>query len=302
MESVIKFDPHSRKTLERDTRARSNMCWTCQSCITECPVNIATNRLNPMKIIRMANLGLMDELLSEPSIWYCQSCDRCNHVCPMIVKPADLIGFVREEMLRRGLVSLEAFSRFHELFRRFQRVRWHAANNCLNKNELSFSKTLWERMLRTPIKPTNGTILLNSVLPSESSIIKAIKETNSLSCFSCSGCSGSCPVFYERSVFDPQWIFRMVNIGLSEELLSSPNIWLCLGCERCTNNCSQLVRGHIIIQRLCVLSIERGFVPLYFKARLEEMDKKIYPYLLDEIDDLFGFRNSSGSYLTKRAA
>jgi len=63
------------------------------------------------------------------------------------------------------------------------------------------------------------------------------------SCFTCGECSSSCPVAVERSAFDPRFIFRMVNLGLAEELLLSPSIWLCVQCGRCTEACSQLVDG-----------------------------------------------------------
>ncbi|MDB9822972.1 4Fe-4S dicluster domain-containing protein [Deltaproteobacteria bacterium] len=292
MESILHLNPQLRKQIESDAQAKSNMCWTCQSCVTECPVNIATNRLNPMKIIRMANFGLLDELLSEPSLWYCQSCNRCNQICPMTVKPANVIAFFREEMLRKKLVSLVTFTNFFNLLRQFQRVRWYAVYCCLKKHELTMSKTQWGELLRTPVKPTNGKILLDPSL-SDPSLAKVVKEADTLSCFNCSGCSGSCPAFYERSLFDPQLVFRMANLGLLEELLSSPAIWLCVGCERCTNSCSQLVKGHLIIQRLRTLSVKKGFVPLSFPEQLRELDKTIYPYLLDEIDSMFGFSHIS---------
>jgi heterodisulfide reductase subunit C len=289
MKSLLHLDPQSRKQIESSARAKIEMCWTCQSCATECPVNIATSRLSPMKIIRMANLGLMDEMLCEPSVWYCQSCNRCSQVCPMTVKPAAVIAYVRQEVLVRRLIPYETFLRFDELFRRFQRVRWYAARCCLKKQEVSLSKTRWEELLQMPVEAPHEKIPLGFSRLFDPSLEEALNEAEAKSCFTCSGCSGSCPVFYERSVFDPQWVFRMANFGLLEELLISPTIWLCIGCQRCTDSCSQLVKGHIIIQRLQALSVKQGFVPASFPARLKEVDKEIYPYLLNDIDALFGF-------------
>jgi heterodisulfide reductase subunit C len=289
MESLLHFDPQGKKQIESRAQAKIRMCWTCQSCVTECPVNIATSRLNPLKIVRMANFGLIDELLSEPSIWYCQSCNRCRDVCPMSVDPAALITWVRQETLIRKLISYETFRRFDGLFRRFQRVRWYAAWCCLKNQKLSLSKTKWEELLRTQVKPTNEKILLGFSSRLNSSLEEVVKEAETRSCFTCSTCSGACPVFYERSVFDPQWVFRMANFGLSEELLMSPVIWLCIGCQRCTESCPQLVKGHLIVNKLQALSIKKGSVPASFPVKLKEADKEIYPYLLDEIDELFGF-------------
>jgi heterodisulfide reductase subunit C len=289
MESLLPFNPRLRSQIESNSQAKTQMCWTCQSCATECPVNLAVNRLSPMKIVRMANFGLIDELLSEPSIWYCQFCNRCSHVCPTSVKPSAVIAYLRQEILARKLISYETFVRFDDLLRRFQRVRWYAARCCLRKEKVSLSKRSWEELLQTKVKPQNEKIILGFSPRFNLSLERAVKEAETRSCFTCSGCSGACPVFYERGVFDPQWIFRMVNFGQLEELLISPTIWLCTGCRRCTDSCSQRVKGHLVIQKLQAMSIKEGFAPASFPARLKEADKEIYPYLIDEIDALLGF-------------
>ena len=82
--------------------------------------------------------------------------------------------------------------------------------------------------------------------------------------------------FFERSVFDPQWIFRMVNLGLEEEILKSPSIWLCLACQRCTEACGELVSGHLIIQRLQELALEEGMVDKDFPYRWKSAQKASY--------------------------
>jgi len=84
-----------RRSINQAVRADINQCYTRASCVTECPVNRATNKLQPRKLVWMANLGLLDELLRLPDIWYCLGCNRCSHVCPMSVKPAALIRFLR---------------------------------------------------------------------------------------------------------------------------------------------------------------------------------------------------------------
>ena len=242
-----------------------------------------------MKIIRMANLGLMDELLSEPSIWYCQSCNRCSQICPMTVKPAAVIAYVREVMLQKNLVSLETFHQFRDLLRRFQRVRWHAVLSCLKKEKLSISRPQFDELLNRPITPENEPILLDLSSQFSPSLIKALKEADTPACFTCAGCSSSCPVFYERGLFEPQTIFRMANLGLTGKLFKSPAIWLCIGCRKCTDSCGQLVKGHAIIEMLRTLSVKEGIIPISFQAQLKEMEKIIYPYLLEEIDEMFGF-------------
>jgi len=286
MESLLLIDPQVRKEIEGGAHASINMCWTCQSCSTECPVNLATNGLNPMKIIRMANFGLIDELLSDPSIWYCQSCNRCIQVCPMTVKPASVIAYIRETMLQKKLVSMETFYHFNDLLRRFQRVRRYGILSCLKKEKLSLSREIFNELLNAPVKSGEESVLLNFSNEMSPSFLKALKEAETLSCFTCQGCSSSCPVFYEKGLFEPQSIFRMANLGLTEELFTSALIWLCIGCRRCTDNCGQSVKGHAAIESLRALAVKEGFVPMSFAAQLKDMEKIIYPYLLDEIDAL----------------
>ncbi len=288
MESLLLIDPQVRQEIEGGAHAAINLCWTCQSCSTECPVNLATNRLNPMRIVRMANFGLLDELISDPSIWYCQSCNRCIQVCPMTVKPAQVITYIRELMLKKNLVSLDTYRQFNDLLKRFHRVRRYGILTCLKKEKLSLSAEKFNELLNTPITPEEESVLIDFSSEMSPSLLKALDDADTLSCFTCAACSSSCPVFYERALFEPQSVFRMANLGLTDKLLSSPWIWLCIGCRRCTDNCGQLVKGHATIESLRALAVKEGFVPVSFASQLKEMEKIIYPYLLDEIDKLLG--------------
>jgi heterodisulfide reductase subunit C len=287
--SALTPDLKLRKYIEQAVRAESHMCWTCRSCANECPVNLATNRLQPVEIVWMANLGLLDELLCAPQAWYCQQCNRCNQICPMKVKPADIITYIRNEVVRRKLISYEKVRRYQELYGRFQRARWHMVIRCSHGEPSLFPKTQWYQWLNTPVPSPPGTVLFNGRFSDSSRLQSSLRQFSVAACFTCGECSSACPVFYERGVFDPQWIFRMVNLGLIEELLQSPAIWLCIGCQRCTNACSQLVKGHLIIESLRQLAVSEGFVANNFPFVWKECQQSIYGKLLNEIDLLFGF-------------
>lgn len=60
-------------------------------------------------------------------------------------------------------------------------------------------------------------------------------ETTQL-CYHCHKCTGGCPVSYAMEG-GPDRILRMVQLGQSEQALSSPDIWLCAGCETCGARC-----------------------------------------------------------------
>ena len=287
--SALTPDPKLRRQIEQAAHAESHMCWTCRSCANECPVNRATSRLQPIKIVWMANLGLLEELLWAPEIWYCQQCNRCNQICPMKVKPADIITYIRNEVFQRKLVSYDTVKRHHELYGRFQRARWRMLSRCFHGESSLFLKTQWYQWLNTPVPSPSEKVLFKSSSSDTYRLKSLLRQFSVAACFTCGECSSACPIFYERSVFDPQWIFRMVNLGLTEELMQSPAIWLCIGCQRCTNACSQLVKGHLIIERIKQLAVSEGFVAEKFLIAWKEYQKNLYSQLLDEINRLFGF-------------
>ena len=286
-------DPKTGKAIEAANHAQMNLCWTCNSCNTECPVNIATNRLQPLKIVHMAKLGFMDQLVDLPEIWYCLACNRCNTICPMTVKPAAVISYLREQAVRRKRVSYDTLCRFRDLFARFQQVRWHMASQCLNGRNTAVTPFQWHQWLETPVQSAVGNIRYQDLFCGSNAFKTAAVNSKTKFCITCSGCSSACPVFYKRDVFDPVWIFRMVNLGLAEDLLKSPAIWLCMACQRCTNACDQEIKGHLLINRLQELAVEEGYVDGDFAFRWKKADQALYPRLLEEIDALFAFKPSN---------
>ncbi|MCX5882435.1 MAG: hypothetical protein NTU74_11755, partial [Deltaproteobacteria bacterium] len=92
------------------------------------------------------------------------------------------------------------------------------------------------------------------------------------------------------SVFDPRFIVRMVNLGLAEELVRSPSIWLCLSCGRCTDACGQMVDGRQILQRLQTVAVSDAVVTPSAIFRMKEAEALIFSHFLDMVDEIFGFK------------
>jgi heterodisulfide reductase subunit C len=287
---ISKLNPHLRQAIQKATQADSTMCWTCSSCDSECPVEIATNRLRPQRIVRLANLGLIEELIASAEIWYCLTCRRCSQICPNLVKPETLVRYARSVAVRCGVVPYETARAYYDLFRRFQRVRWHAVYNCLHGNSELITDARWHSWLGTPIPDSDAGIAWHSLFKTSRSFRQAAKGADMSSCFTCGECSSSCPVAVERSAFDPRFIFRMVNLGLAEELLLSPSIWLCVQCGRCTDACSQLVDGCRMIASLRELAVHEGKVDADFPLRVRDAQKQVYLRWVDAIDQLLGLQ------------
>ncbi len=74
-------------------------CYQCGKCSAGCPMARYMDIL-PNQMIRYAQLGLRDELLSSEAIWLCVSCLTCNSRCPKGVKIAEVIEAVRQVLLR----------------------------------------------------------------------------------------------------------------------------------------------------------------------------------------------------------
>ena len=294
MTALLSPQTKLRKILEEQTGAQSCMCWTCSSCLAECPVNVATNRLSPMKIARLANLGLVEELINLPEIWYCLTCNRCQQICPNQVSPVAIISHIRRGAVHSLKLSFDLKIRYRELFYQLHMRRWEIANQLLNESRPPFSQI---------IKDSNRQAISPAMLVrKDNKISRLIKETNLSACFTCGECSSACPVFSGTDIFDPRWIFRMINYGYIEELIGSPHIWLCISCQRCTNACSQKVQGHLAIQRLRELAVEEGMIDVNFQMQVYERCRELFDPLVDEIDRLFDLKKEKANRLSRTEA
>ncbi len=82
-------------------------CLTCGLCSSGCPASGLEN-MDPRKFIRMAMLGMDDELSQTPWVWMCTQCRRCQHVCPMNIDISQLVFHARgnwpKELKPSGIV------------------------------------------------------------------------------------------------------------------------------------------------------------------------------------------------------
>lgn len=74
--------------------ASFDACLTCGLCSSGCPASGIEN-MDPRKFIRMAMLGMDEELSTTPWVWCCTQCRRCQHVCPMNIDISQLVFFAR---------------------------------------------------------------------------------------------------------------------------------------------------------------------------------------------------------------
>lgn len=69
-------------------------CVTCGLCSSSCPAS-GLDDFDPRKLVKMAGLGLKDEIINAKWPWVCTMCGKCEHVCPMGIHIPDLIRSIR---------------------------------------------------------------------------------------------------------------------------------------------------------------------------------------------------------------
>ncbi len=71
-----------------------NLCLTCGACSSGCPATGLAG-MDPRKFLRMAALGMDDEIIKSDWPWMCTLCQRCIYVCPMKIDIPQLVYNVR---------------------------------------------------------------------------------------------------------------------------------------------------------------------------------------------------------------
>ncbi len=75
-------------------------CYQCGKCSAGCP-SVSSMDILPNQIIRMAQLGMKEDLFHSQSIWSCASCMTCNVRCPKGINIAEVIEAIRQILLRK---------------------------------------------------------------------------------------------------------------------------------------------------------------------------------------------------------
>lgn len=81
-------------------------CYQCGNCSAGCPA-AADMDLLPNQIIRLLQMGQVEEALHARAIWYCAACLTCEARCPKGIDVARLAEALRTLALEHGIEFAE---------------------------------------------------------------------------------------------------------------------------------------------------------------------------------------------------
>jgi heterodisulfide reductase subunit C2 len=79
-------------------------------------------------------------------------------------------------------------------------------------------------------------------------------------CYQCGKCSNGCPVTFAMDYL-PHQLIRMLQLGLTEEVLQSKTIWVCASCETCYTRCPNEIEISKLMDDLKQEVLARGMKP-----------------------------------------
>lgn len=80
--------------LQRFGAADINACFSCGNCTAICPL-ADNDAMFPRRLIRLAQVGLTDDLVSSKELWTCYGCGLCTDRCPQAADPGEFMGTAR---------------------------------------------------------------------------------------------------------------------------------------------------------------------------------------------------------------
>ncbi len=110
------FEPGFAELVQQKSGKELHQCYQCLKCSAGCPINFAMDWA-PNQIIRMAQLGLRERILSSSTIWLCASCETCYTRCPNEVDLPTIFDTLKGMAIQNGIRSGQAaIQTFHRVF------------------------------------------------------------------------------------------------------------------------------------------------------------------------------------------
>ena len=66
--------------------------------------------------------------------------------------------------------------------------------------------------------------------------VETLSKQRMLSCYQCGKCSAGCPIGYKMDYL-PNQIIRLIQLGMTDEVMKAETPWLCASCQTCSTRC-----------------------------------------------------------------
>ena len=152
------------KKIALESDVKLHECYQCGKCSAGCPMAHAMDVM-PRQVVRMLQLGMVEELMKSKTIWLCAACHTCVERCPHEIDIPTLIERSRYEARRRKYCAVREVNVFTdsflanvELFGKSQEVILEGLYNTFSKNILQDMNNVPAMLLGGLIKPELHTI------------------------------------------------------------------------------------------------------------------------------------------------
>jgi heterodisulfide reductase subunit C len=155
-------------------------CYQCGKCSAGCPM-MSQMDYPPNKIIRLAQLGQKEIILSSSTIWVCVSCVTCSTRCPKDVEIAGLMDVFREMSIKEGKAakSQRKIQKFHKSFLEVIRSNGRLYEMMLVVKYKIRTLSLFQDVMKTPKMLFSGKLkLLPHGVENKDAIKKIFEECN----------------------------------------------------------------------------------------------------------------------------
>ncbi len=92
--AATRVDTGLYSDLQRFGATDISACFSCGTCTASCPLS-ETDSAFPRRIIRYAQVGMKDALLSSKELWSCYQCGECAETCPTQADPSEFMAAAR---------------------------------------------------------------------------------------------------------------------------------------------------------------------------------------------------------------